>query len=177
MTKRSRILFVGDSITHGTDWSKRIYFAEVNNIAVPGYSTDDITFQLTEIIKIKPQIISLLIGTNDFGNVLLDRTGEEVGQRVITNIEAITSALPDVKLVANSILPRGLAFTNRIRIANIAISELLNKQVTYLDVWPALSKDNFLNPMYLLEDGFDVHLNEDGYDAWAGQLIPVLKSL
>lgn len=171
------ILFVGDSITHGTDWSKNIDFAEVRNIAVPGYSTDDVLVQLPEIVEIDPQIISLLIGTNDFGNVLLDRAGEEVGQRVNTIIQEITAALPEVKLVANSILPRGLAFTNRIRIANSAISELLNKQVTYLDVWPALSKDNFLNPMYLLEDGFDVHLNEDGYDAWAGQLIPVLKSL
>ena len=177
MTKRSRILFVGDSITHGTDWSKRINFAEVNNIAVPGYSTDDVLVQLPEIVEIDPQIISLLIGTNDFGNVLLDRAGEEVGQRVNTIIQEITAALPKVKLVVNSILPRGLEFTIRIDTANRIISKYFSDQVTHLDTWPTLSKDKFLNPKYLLEDGFDVHLNEDGYDAWAGQLIPVLKSL
>lgn len=173
----SKILFVGDSITHGTNWANFIDFAEVINIAVPGFSTDDVKAQIDEVALLNPEIVSLLVGTNDFGNPEINRTGEDVGARVAEIIRLIADRLPHAELVINSILPRDIAFSDRIHCANSIISSQLNGRAKYLDCWPALSLENHLNPAYRLEDGFDVHLSEAGYKAWAQVLIPVLKSL
>ncbi len=171
-----RILFVGDSITHGNDWASQINFAEVENIAIPGFTTDDVEIQLDEISMHKPDAISLLIGTNDFGNILLNRSGEDVGKRVISIISAIKSELPKSKLVVNSILPRSLEFSERIHQANAVIESFNSVEFQYLNCWPALSENNFLNPIFLLQDGFDVHLSPLGYQAWSEVLIPALKN-
>lgn len=171
----SKILFIGDSITHGTNWPSKIDFAEVENIAVPGYSTDDVLEQLGTVDLSTFQIVSLLIGTNDFGNIELDRTGEDVGSRVCEVIDQIIKGSSGTKILVNSILPRDLRFTERIHTANKIISSHSHDRITYLDCWGALANENYLRPEFLLEDGFDVHLSEDGYEAWAAILLPVLK--
>lgn len=170
------ILFVGDSITHGTNWGDWIDFAETKNISVPGYSTDDVLNQLSDISKIKPDIISLLIGTNDFGNPDLNRSGEDVGTRVLGIIKRIQIDNPKAQIIVNSILPRSAVFRDRIKIANQIISSGINVSVTYLDCWPALSVGDQLRDEYLLVDGFDVHLSDAGYAAWRSILIPVLRN-
>lgn len=170
------ILFVGDSITHGTNWGDWIDFADTQNISVPGYSTDDVLNQLSNIAEIKPDVISLLIGTNDFGNPDLNRSGEEVGTRVLGIINQIQIDNPKVQMIVNSILPRSEVFADRIKIANKIISSDINVSVTYLDCWPALSVGDQLRDEYLLVDGFDVHLSDAGYAAWRTILIPALRN-
>jgi N-acetylglucosamine-6-sulfatase len=173
---RPTVLFVGDSITHGTDWGAYIDFASVENIAVPGFTTDDVKAQIDLITKSAPDLISLKIGTNDFGNTALDRTGEDVGARVTAIIEEIHSYLPKTKLIINSIAPRGRDFTDRIHTANNIIQGACKSPIEYLDLWPALSVDNWLNPDYLLPDGFDGHLSDAGYAAWREVLFPRIKT-
>ena len=170
------ILFVGDSITHGTNWDEWIDFADTQNISVPGYSTDDVLNQLSDVSKIKPDIISLLIGTNDFGNPDLNRSREEVGRRVIGIINQIQIDNPKAKIIVNSILPRSAVFGDRIKVANQIISSGLNDSVTYLDCWPALSEGDQLRDEYLLVDGFDAHLSDAGYAAWRTILVPALRN-
>lgn len=171
----SNMLFIGDSITHGSDWSAKIDFAHVENIAVPGYSTDDVLEQLGTVNLNDYQVVFLLIGTNDFGNIELGRTGEDVGKRVIEVIDQIIKGSSNTQIVVNSILPRDLRFTERIQIANSHFSSFSHERITHLDCWGALASENYLRPEFLLQDGFDVHLNEAGYDAWASVLVPVLK--
>ena len=171
------ILFVGDSITHGTDWSKQVSFTDTQNIAVPGYLTDDVMNQLQQIAEIKPKVISLCIGTNDMGNESLLRSGEDVGQRVTTIIGELVNQNVNTHVVVNSILPRSEAFTEKIRVANKIISAFTHQRVTYLDCWPTLSLNNYLRPEYLLEDGFDAHLSDEGFQAWGSILIPLLEKL
>jgi lysophospholipase L1-like esterase len=171
----AKILFVGDSITHGTNWSAEIDFAEVENIAVPGYSTDDVLQQLESIDLNSYQVISLLVGTNDFGNIALDRAGDDVGRRVSEVINQILNRSENSRIVVNSILPRDLRFTERIQSANKMISAYSHERVSYLDCWSALANENYLRPEFLLDDGFDVHLSDSGYQAWAAILLPVLK--
>jgi len=169
------ILFVGDSITHGMDWASKIDFAEVKNIAVPGYLTDDVRAQLSEIKRINPKVISMLIGTNDFGNTDVDRTGTDVGQRISEIIRSILDSSDTTQIVISSILPRDFRFAGRIRAANRIVSSVTHDRITYLDCWPALSHNENLRPEFLLTDGFDVHLNSAGYEAWSKVLVPTLK--
>ena len=169
------ILFVGDSITHGTNWAEWIDFAEVQNISVPGFSTDDVLNQLPDIERINPAIISLLIGTNDIGNPDLNSSGEEVGQKVLDVVFGILSKNQHVKMVVNSILPRSEIFADRIWVANEIISSGVKDVATYVDCWPSLSVGKQLKDEYLLVDGFDAHLSDAGYAAWRSVLFPVLR--
>jgi len=171
------ILFVGDSITHGADWSKWINFVPFKNIAVPGFTTTDVEDQLEQIIAINPSIISLLIGTNDFGDVTINRSPNEVAARIDLIVSTILDRLPKVQILMCSILPRGADFSDRSILANVLISKLEYERFIYLDCWSALSNGTRLNPEFLLADGFDGHLNSAGYDVWASVLVPELRRL
>lgn len=171
------ILFVGDSITHGTDWSKWIKFAPVENVAVPGFTTTDVEDQLERIVAINPTIISLLIGTNDFGDPTVNRSAEEVAEKIDDIVSTLLDRLPEVQILMCSILPRGAEFSSRITLANEFISKLECERFTYLDCWPALANGAKLKSEFLLADGFDVHLNSAGYEAWASVLAPELRRM
>jgi len=175
--RQTLILFVGDSITHGTDWSKWIDFAPFENVAVLGFTTTDVENQLEQIVAINPSIISLLIGTNDFGDVTINRSAEEVVAQIDVIVSAILDRLPEVQILASSILPRGAKFFDRVTLTNGLISKFEYERFSYLDCWPALCNGSELNSEFLLADGFDVHLNSAGYDAWASVLVPELRSL
>ena len=168
---------LGDSITHGTDWAERLPFFEVTNRAIPGYNTDDLLDQLDNINFASFDLISLLIGTNDFGDPRFDRAGDDVGKRICDLSALMVRSCGPAQLIVNSILPRGLHFSDRIHTANTIIQASLPDTVIYLDCWPALSLANCLRPEFLLGDGFDVHLSEAGYDAWQSILEPVMMSV
>ena len=172
-----KILFVGDSITHAGDWLTSIDFAQIENIAIPGYNTDDVQAQMEIIEKSAPDAISLLIGTNDFSNPELDRSGEDVGERVVDIIKSILNRVSDAPIVVTSILPRGLQYSDRIIMANNVIRNFYHARVTHLDSWKSLSLNNYLNPAYWLDDGIDVHINELGYEVWKELLIPKLRNV
>ena len=168
---------MGDSITHGTDWSQWIDFAPFENVAVPGFTTTDVENQLEQIVASNPLIISLLIGTNDFGDATINRSAEEVVARIDVIVTAILDRLPKVQILMSSILPRGSEFSDRITSANELISKFEHERFTYLDCWPILSNGTELNLEFLLADGFDVHLNSAGYEAWASILVPAMRRL
>jgi len=174
---KPKVLMLGDSITHGTDWAERLPFFEVTNRAVPGYNTDDLIVQLAGIDLTSFDVISLLIGTNDFGDPRYDRAGDDLGQRVCAITAQMAASSGPAQLIVHSILPRSLHFSDRIHVANGIIKSSLPEAAIYLDCWPALSSENFLRPEFLLEDGFDVHLNEAGYNAWQSILEPVLMNV
>jgi len=171
------ILFVGDSITHGTDWSKRIDFAPIENVAVPGFTTTDVGNQLEQIVARNPSIISLLLGTNDFGDPTVNRSAREVADKIAEIVLTLLDRLPKVRIVACSILPRGAEFSNRITLANGLVSKFEHERFTYLDCWPVLANGAELKSEFLLADGFDVHLNSAGYEAWASVLVPALRRM
>jgi len=171
------ILFVGDSITHGTDWSNWIDFAPFENVAVPGFTTTDVENQIEQIVAINPSVISLLIGTNDFGDPTVNRSAREVADKIDEIVSTLLERLTDVRIVGCSILPRGAEFSNRITLANGFISKFEYERFTYLDCWPALADGVELKSEFLLADGFDVHLNSAGYEAWASVLVPELRRM
>ena len=173
----AKILFLGDSITHGNDWASKIDFAQVENWAVPGYSTDDILEQFLHIASANHEVISLMIGSNDFGNPALNRSSEETGLNILKILENLHANNQGSQILIHSIPPRGSNFSERIRKTNEQIRSFKRERVTYIDLWPILAQDDALNAEFLLQDGFDVHLNRAGYQAWEDSLLPVLKIL
>jgi lysophospholipase L1-like esterase len=146
------------------------------NVAVPGFTTADLRSQLPGITALAPDVLVLLIGTNDLGG--LDRSPDDVADDITTIIENLMRDLPGTRIVLNSLMPRDPYWTPSITRINARLAGLAAEQpVTYVDTWSALALPDGtgLDPRYLLLDGFDVHLNHLGYQAWQRILEPAVS--
>ena len=181
-----RIVFAGDSITASGNWAEVIDFAEVENFAVPGGSTDGLLATIPQIVASKPDLVSVLIGTNDFGNPEINREGADVGARVIAIIDELKAKLPSTKIILHTILPRGIEASGvdlrpRVTEANKYITENLPRDIEFIDLWPIFVAPDGLSlaDEYVMSDEpiLKLHLNEDGYREWITVLLPRLQRM
>jgi len=181
-----KIAFAGDSITASGNWAEVINFAEVENFAVSGDSTDALLAMIPKIAEFKPDIVSVLIGTNDFGNTLLNREGADVGARVLVIIKEFKKQLPKAKILLHTILPRGIEdsgvdLRNRVIEANDYLK--LNKQsdIEFIDLWAHFVAPDGLSlaDQYVMADEpiLKLHINENGYREWITVLLPKLQRM
>ncbi len=181
-----KIAFAGDSITASGNWAEAIDFAEVFNFAVSGDSTDALLEMIPKIAEFKPDLVSVLIGTNDFGNTLLNREGADVGARVLAIVNEFKKQLPEAKILLHTILPRGIEdsgvdLRNRVIEANDYLK--LNKQsdIEFIDLWAHFVAPDGLSlaDQFVLPDEpvLKLHLNENGYREWITVLLPKLQRM
>ena len=172
-----RVVFAGDSITASADCDGWVPGVETINVAVPGFTTADLASQLTSIIALAPNVLVLLIGTNDLGG--LDRDPHAVAEDIAAIVAQLLGDLPATRIVLNSVMPRDPHWTPAIRLINARLAQMAtHPHVTFVDTWSALSDadDAGLDPRFLLDDGFDVHINDLGYEVWRGILAPAITA-
>ena len=181
-----KIVFAGDSITASGNWAEVIDFAEVENFAVPGGSTDGLLAGIPQIVASKPDLISVLIGTNDFGNPEINREGADVGARVLAIIAELKKQLPNAKIILHTILPRGLEASGvdlrpRVIEANKYITEHAPHDIEFIDLWPIFVAPDGLSlaDKYVMSDEpiLKLHLNDEGYREWITVLLPSLQRM
>ncbi len=173
------VVFFGDSITQG--WNslvKDFPGMKVANRGISGDTTRGLRARLQgDVLDLKPQAVSILIGTND-----LDQGGTP--EVVAENVKAIVAALqqtnPAMPIVINKVMPRGAKpglFPEKIQRLN-ALYEAAFKdhaQVTFCDTW-ALFDDG--NGSCKKEEFPDMlHPNGAGYAKWAEALRPIFDKL
>ena len=113
------ILLLGDSITEGwnqtTLWEERYPHLKIANFGIGGDTTANLLWRLEngEIGALKPQVIVMMIGTNNLGR------NEDRPAAVVNGIQAIVSVLharlPGAKIVLLGVLPVGQEPKTRIR--------------------------------------------------------------
>ena len=181
-----KIAFAGDSITASGNWAAAIDFAEVSNFAVSGDSTDALLEMIPKIAEFKPDLVSILIGTNDFGNTLLNREGADVGARVLAIVNDFKKQLPEAKILLHTILPRGIEDSGvdlRKRVIDANEYLKLNKpsDIEFLDLWAHFVAPDGLSlaDQFVLPDEpvLKLHLNENGYREWITVLLPKLQRM
>ena len=181
-----KIVFAGDSITASGNWAEAIDFAEVENFAVSGDSTDAFFDKIPKITESKPDIVSVLIGTNDFGNTLLNREGADVGARVLAIVEELKQQLPETKILLHTILPRGIEdsgvdLRNRVIEANDYIKSNKQSDIEFIDLWAHFVAPDGLSlaDQYVMADEpiLKLHINESGYRKWITVLLPTLQRM
>ena len=181
-----KIVFAGDSITASGNWAEAINFAEVENFAVPGGSTDGLLDAIPEIVGSNPDLISILIGTNDFGNPEINRDGADVGARVIAIVNEFKAQVPNAQLLLHTILPRGVEASGvdlrpRVIEANNFIKANLPADIELIDLWPLFVAPDGLSlaDQYVMADEptLKLHLNENGYRKWITVLLPTLQRM
>lgn len=170
---RTKIVFVGDSLTEAGDWEAWFPDLEVINLGVSGTTTDSLNERFDQIVAHAPDEIVLMIGTNDLGT-------RQTVEHLVRNIEnfcvQLRKALPGSRMLVQSVLPRGREYAHRIQEANIHLRQFSSTvRAQFLDLWPAMAlEDGELNPSFSPDR---LHLNEAGYEAWLNELRPALARL
>lgn len=186
-----RYLALGDSFTCGTGGPPELSFpsqlkralskkgldVRVENVAVNGYSTNEVIAEELEALeRFKPDVVTLAIGAND-----IVRHDDLDAYRA--NLKKIFKAITDAKVKRVYVLPQpdwsqspvSEAFGDRdairarIETFNAILSEEAKRAgATYLDLFPQFveqAKKGLIAP-----DG--LHPNARAYAAWAEALLP-----
>jgi lysophospholipase L1-like esterase len=174
MAHGEKLVFVGDSITAGGDWSAWFPDDDVVELGLDGDTTTTLAERLDEVIATQPDSVVLLIGTNDFGT---RRTVEQVVRGVESIMVTMRRELPGTRLLLQSIMPRGADLAPRIKDANRHLRQFSSTvRAQYLDLWPALADESgdVIRPEFSDDQ---LHLTPAGYEAWLAELVPGLARL
>lgn len=179
--QQPRIVFLGDSITHGWDYSGgawQRYFGHRGafNAGIGSDRIEHLLYRLAngQLARTSPDVIVVLIGTNNLGLHSADQISHGIGQ-VITLIHQLQ---PQAKIVVHGLFPRGRSIHHRFRSkisdvnSNISSFGIL-PYVIYKDVGQDFLALSGELPRQMMHDG--VHLTPRGYQVWASALEPILQ--
>jgi lysophospholipase L1-like esterase len=167
----SDIIFLGNSITAGTDWNEQLGITNARNRGISGDITFGVIERLQEVTEGKPAKVFILIGINDISRNIPDSVILNNYKRIVTTIKAQSQ---QTKIYFHTLMPVNNEFTQfknhynkdeHILWLNEQI-KLLGKQenFTVIDLYPHfLNADKKLDKKYT-EDG--LHLNAEGYKVW-----------
>jgi lysophospholipase L1-like esterase len=171
------IIFLGNSITQGAEWSELFGDLRIKNRGISGDFTEGIVHRMDEVINRKPSKVFLLIGVNDLSrNITPDS--------IVKNIRWIAAQLklgsPASKLYVQSILPVNNLYgkftthtgkgdlikqVNK-QLKNIAI----DGEFTFVDLFPSFC--DAVGKMNVQYSNDGLHLYGDGYLLWKNLLFP-----
>jgi lysophospholipase L1-like esterase len=161
------IVFLGDSIFQWWDPEHFKIFSnyEPVNFGVAGYTTRNLLdfLVLTKMHGLQPEIIVILIGTNNSDhNYTTSQTLEEIKD----SIDICLELSPKSKILLVGILPRGDSNVDRKRVFNTTVNNLLkaekfSKEVYYIDIGYMFLKGQEHISKEIMYDG--LHLTSEGY--------------
>ena len=165
------IIFLGNSITDGAEWSELFHDLRFKNRGISGDITDGVLYRLNEVTNRKPAKIFLLIGINDLAQ---NKQPDSIAKNIFLIAKRIQTNSPSTKLYIQSILPVNDVFekfqshTNKAEQINY-INHLLKDSAalnhyTFIDLHSSFcDASGKLNEKYT-NDG--LHLKGEGYILW-----------
>lgn len=175
------IVFLGNSITNGAEWSELFQNKNVKNRGISGDICMGVYDRLDAILKGKPAKIFLLIGIND---VSRGTPADTIVNRIRLIARKIKTDSPKTKLYLQSVLPvtdhykMFQGHTSRWQVVpeiNKGLIHLAAEEgVTYIDLYSHFmdEKTGKMNIEYT-NDG--VHLLGKGYMKWVEIVKPYIK--
>ena len=178
-----KILMLGDSITHQWEYPKaaevqKKYITPYNvlNLGCGGDRTNHTLWIIEKsgiLEMIKPQLVTIMIGTNNRGNYKATVAG------VKAIVEKVSKLYPDAKILLYAIFPRGKDKNNARRKENEKVNAEIvkfcnNKNIIWVDICK-----NFLTPEGILEPAMMPDYlhprNTKGYTVWGESLRPYFE--
>lgn len=179
---RHRVLFFGDSLTERWDrqlWKEHMLPREVLNAGVSGDRTEHLLWRLERgnLDGPPPQLVILLIGTNDIGH---GRSPELAAEGVRAVLAKLREKLPDTRILLLGELPRGEMPDNRLRRAVAEVSRLIqtcadNSSIVYADIGGVLLDAQGRLSHAVSND--ELHFTPAGYARLAPQLDRLIDQL
>jgi lysophospholipase L1-like esterase len=177
---KKEVVFLGNSITDGSEWSELLQNSHAVNRGISGDTSEGVLNRLYQVTRAQPAKVFLLIGINDLSKNVSPDT---VYVNIVKIVSLITRESPKTKVYVQSIFPVNSAFTKfsshitrtpQVKDINEKLKNICPKLgATYVDLFSVLKNpnDDMLNPMYT-NDG--LHLLGEGYKAWAKAIQPYL---
>ena len=168
---RKDIVFLGNSITAGTDWAKLLDLPQAKNRWISGDITFGVLARLQDVIDGKPSKIFILIGINDISRNIPDSV---ILRNYKTMIARIRKGSKKTHIYFNTLLPVNSAFEKfknhygkdeHILWLNDEIRKFTAKNVTVIDLYPNFTDQDKHLRAELTKDG--LHLIPAGYQVWA----------
>lgn len=168
------IVFLGNSITHWTNWNELLNISNAKNRGIPGDVTYGVIDRLGEALTGSPQKIFILIGINDVARNVPDAVILNNYQRIISGIKRIS---PRTKIYFQTMLPTNPTFkkllnhykNDHVVAINAGLKQLgIKNNITIIDLYSAFVDDQGLLKKEYTYDG--VHLTGAGYAIWASIL-------
>lgn len=165
--EKDEIIFVGNSITEGANWSEVFQNPKIKNRGISADISAGVLARLPEIIKRKPHKLFLMIGTNDLERgVSIDDIVKNT-KEILTKIKTES---PQTQLYLQSVLPispskwTGKRENEDIILLNKKIETVAtNLNITYIDLHAEMIDSGVLKADYS-NDG--LHLVGKGYEIW-----------
>jgi hypothetical protein len=110
---KRRIVFAGDSIVHGGPWQYWLPEHYVTNFAFPGHTTSDMDVLVDDIVESQPELLIVMIGTNDFGKHRYSE--EKVIQNILNVAKKLKANLAQIPVIWHSLTPRKQRFLHHSR--------------------------------------------------------------
>ena len=170
ITKKEYI-FLGNSITAGTDWSKLLNLPQAKNRGISGDITFGVLERLQEVINRKPAKVFILIGINDISRNIPDSL---ILRNYKKMIQRIREGSKKTQIYFYTMLPVNASFEKfknhygkdeHILYLNEEIRKLAAKNVTIIDLYPHFLDEQKRLKAELTKDG--LHLIPAGYQVWA----------
>ncbi|GGI26336.1 GDSL-type esterase/lipase family protein [Pedobacter mendelii] len=167
-------IFLGNSITAGTDWAKLLNLPQAKNRGISGDITFGVLERLQEVIDRKPDKVFILIGINDVSRNIPDSI---ILRNYKLMISRINQGSKKTHIYFTTLLPVNSTFEkfknhygkdNHILWLNDEIRKFESKKVTVVDLYPVFVDDNKRLKAELTKDG--LHLIPQGYKVWAEYL-------
>jgi len=174
------IIFIGNSITDGGEWSELFADLRVKNRGISGDNTVGVLNRLDEVIGRQPAKVFLMIGVNDLARGV---AADSVLMNLRTILRILKQEVPSSELFVQSILPVSDAFgkfgghTSKgesIRYINNKLKEeKISGGYEYVDLYPSfLDAAGKLSAAYT-NDG--LHLIGPGYKLWKQLVQPYIR--
>jgi len=189
---KAKILFLGDSITHF--WEREDYGKEVFERDFKQYNTFDAgisgdrTEHLLWIIEksgildpLDPQLIVLMIGTNNAGHQLKRKGGTGVQATVAGTRRALNdlrARFPKAKILLFAIFPRGKDAQDAARIQNQKVNNITRRLADNENIFWVDINDKLMNPDGTIDTEVmpdRVHPRKKGYEIWSAAIMPYVK--
>lgn len=166
------IVFLGNSITAGTDWNELLQLQHARNRGISGDITFGVLERLDEVIEGAPAKVFILIGINDIARNIPDSVIINNFKRMVARIQV---GSPKTKIYLQTLMPVNNTFTQfknhynkdeHIAAVNAALKKMAQgDRVHILDLHAHfLDGEGRLTKEYT-HDG--LHLNAAGYKHWA----------
>lgn len=166
-----RVIFLGNSITEGGNWSVLLTGLPLLNRGISGDNTFGVLARLDEITRHKPTKVFLLIGINDLSKNIPPNV---VLQNIFSIVGRIRAGSPKTEIFVQSILPVNPGHKKfPAQFNKQADIETINAQLkkypetlhyTYVNIFNEFLDNGLKLDMQFTTDG--LHLNQAGYVHW-----------
>lgn len=182
------VVFFGDSLTEIYP-IERCYpeLALKYNCGIAGSVSEELLWMADEgVIKYRPRLVVLMVGTNDLGNTVM-ASPREIALHVRDLVDLIRGNCPDAKVFLWSPLPcieeingyrqgSGIRSNDLLRMIFAQERELIRDDaVAFVDAFPAFIDEQGRTRAEFYRDG--LHLNDEGFDRLTGVLAPTIHHL